>query len=176
MDIWSQEKRSAVMRRIRGRDTKPELVVRSLLHRAGLRFSLRRRDLPGRPDIVLPKHRAVIFVHGCFWHRHPRCPMASVPGSRQEAWQAKFKANVARDRRNLRELRQRGWRPMVVWECEVMRDPRAVLARLLAWLDARRDFSYDRLPPRGKMLKAAEERLQWQLGRRDAAAEDGNRR
>jgi len=118
MDIWSPEKRSAVMARIRGRDTKPELIVRSLLHRAGVRFSLRRKDLPGKPDIVLPKYGAVVFVHGCFWHRHKGCKVATMPKSRQAFWQAKFAGNTARDARQEQALVDAGWRPVVIWECE----------------------------------------------------------
>ena len=106
------------MSRIRGSDTKPERVVRSLLHRCGFRFRLHRKDLPGRPDIVLPKHQAVILVHGCFWHRHAGCRFAYTPKSRLEFWEKKFSENVARDRRNARALRSLGWRSLIVWECE----------------------------------------------------------
>jgi DNA mismatch endonuclease (patch repair protein) len=161
MDIWSIEKRSAVMARIRGRDTKPELIVRSLLHRSGVRFSLRRKELPGKPDIVLPKYGSVIFVHGCFWHRHKGCKVATMPKSHEAFWRAKFDANVARDRRHLRDLKKVGWKVLVVWECEVMRDPFAVLAKVLHAIG--RD-AYDALPDKRTILKAAESRLQWNLG------------
>ena len=165
MDIWSIEKRSAVMARIRGRDTKPELIVRSLLHRSGVRFSLRRKDLPGKPDIVLPKHGAVIFVHGCFWHRHKGCKVATMPKSHEAFWRAKFEANVARDRRHLRDLKKAGWKVLVVWECEVMRDPFAVLAKVLKMIrPAQAALDYDSLPDKRTVLKAAESRLQWNLG------------
>ncbi|MGI6100030.1 MAG: DNA mismatch endonuclease Vsr [Lentisphaerae bacterium] len=164
MDIWSPEKRSEVMARIRSRDTKPELVVRSLLHRCGVRFSLRRRDLPGKPDIVLPKYKTVIFVHGCFWHRHAGCRLASEPKSRQEFWQAKFEANVARDRRNQRALKEAGWRVIVLWECEVMRDPLGVVQGVLELLrPAGKPINYDALPDRRSVLKVAEERFKWNL-------------
>ena len=106
------------MSRIRGKDTTPELAVRSALHRLGYRFRLHRRDLPGRPDIVLPKYGTVIFVHGCFWHRHARCKYAYTPKSRVEFWHHKFQQNVERDRRVQRELRRLGWKVIVVWECE----------------------------------------------------------
>lgn len=164
MDIWSKAKRSAVMARIRGRDTKPELLVRSLLHRAGVRFSLRRKDLPGRPDIVLPRFKAVVFVHGCFWHRHKGCKVATMPGTRQAFWRAKFKGNVARDRRNVHALERLGWKVLVVWECEALRDPLAVATRLLAGLGVRRRGLYEVLPERRHLLKVAEDRLQWGLG------------
>ena len=101
-DILSKERRSWNMSRIRGSDTKPELLVRSLLHRMGYRFRLHRKDLPGRPDIVLPKYRTVIFVHGCFWHRHKGCKYAYTPKSRTDFWQNKFQGTVERDKRNRR--------------------------------------------------------------------------
>jgi DNA mismatch endonuclease (patch repair protein) len=113
--------RSALMGRIRGKDTKPEVKVRSRLHRAGYRFRLHVMTLPSKPDIVLPKYRAVILVHGCFWHRHQGCKAASTPGTRREFWQAKFDGNVARDARNIAELRKLGWQVYVLWECETQR-------------------------------------------------------
>lgn len=106
------------MSRIRGRDTAPEKQVRSALHRAGYRFRLHRRDLPGRPDVLLPKYRTVVFVHGCFWHRHKGCRHAYAPKSRVAFWQEKFRGNIERDRRNVRELRRLGWKVVTVWECE----------------------------------------------------------
>jgi len=118
VDRISPEHRSWNMSRIRGADTRPEIAVRSLLHRMGYRFSLHRKDLPGKPDIVLPKHKTVIFVHGCYWHRHPRCQFAYTPKSRIDFWQKKFDDNVARDKRNLRDLKKLGWHVATVWECE----------------------------------------------------------
>src|SRR5690606_19657417 len=106
------------MGRIRGRDTIPERRVRSLLHRLGYRFRLHRRDLPGRPDIVLPRHKTVILVHGCFWHRHPGCGNCTTPTANQEFWLSKFDANVKRDRHSIQALRDLGWKVIVVWECE----------------------------------------------------------
>lgn len=130
-DRLSASQRSALMARIRGKDTKPELAVRSLLHAAGFRFRLHARQLPGRPDLVLPKHYAVVFVHGCFWHRHGRCRDGrSTPRSNQAYWGPKFERNVARDRRVKQALRRRGWRVITVWECQVKRDPEAVLLRV----------------------------------------------
>jgi DNA mismatch endonuclease, patch repair protein len=118
------------MSRIRSKNTKPELIVRSLLHRLGYRFTLRRRDLPGRPDIVLPCLRTVVFVHGCFWHRHSGCANAATPRTRAAFWNKKFHSNVARDRRNRNDLKRSGWRTVVVWECEVLSDPSALAHRL----------------------------------------------
>lgn len=118
-DIFSPAKRSEVMSRIRGRDTVPELVVRSYLHRRGLRFRLHRRDLPGRPDIVLPAYRVAILVHGCFWHGHAGCKRASLPKTRVSFWAEKIAANRERDARSIRALEALGWRPLIVWECEI---------------------------------------------------------
>lgn len=106
------------MSRIRGRDTGPERMVRCLLHRMGLRFRLQKEGLPGRPDIVMPKWRVVILVHGCYWHRHAGCPFAYTPKSRTEFWTRKFQENVARDKLVRYRLRVLGWRVLVVWECE----------------------------------------------------------
>ncbi len=113
------EHRSWNMSRIRGRDTKPEVLVRSLLHRMGYRFRLHRTDLPGKPDIVLPKYRTIVLVHGCFWHRHRNCRFAYTPKSRMEFWNAKFARNVERDLDVRRQLRKLGWKVVVVWECQL---------------------------------------------------------
>lgn len=129
MDRLTREHRSWNMSRIRGRDTGPERAVRSLLHRLGFRFRLQTRALPGRPDVVLPKYHSVVFVHGCFWHRHPRCPLAYKPKSRRTFWNRKFAENVARDRRTTNALRKAEWRVVVVWECE-LRNPEALSRRL----------------------------------------------
>ena len=106
------------MSRIRSRDTGPELLVRSALHRLGYRFRLHVKKLPGSPDIVLPRHKTVIFVHGCFWHRHPHCKYAYTPTSRIEFWQDKFDRNVQRDRDVRSKLRRLGWRVEIIWECQ----------------------------------------------------------
>jgi len=108
-----------MMATIRGANTKPEIALRKALHPLGLRFSLHDRKLPGRPDIVLPRWNAVIFVHGCFWHRHEGCRYATVPATRPEFWQKKFAEDVARDQRNLENLASAGWRIRVVWECHL---------------------------------------------------------
>jgi DNA mismatch endonuclease (patch repair protein) len=118
-DIVEPKVRSRMMSGIRGKHTRPERLVRSHLHRAGLRFSLHRRNLPGNPDIVLSKHRVAVFVNGCFWHRHAGCRFAYRPKSNQQFWSEKITGNVARDRRNHAKLRSLGWRIYVVWECEV---------------------------------------------------------
>ena len=118
-DTLSETERSERMSRIRGRDTKPELALRSAMHRLGFRFRLHGAKLPGRPDLVFPKYRAVVFVHGCFWHRHEGCKIASIPKSNTEFWETKFKRNVDRDKLAVKALRDLGWRVFTVWECEV---------------------------------------------------------
>ena len=137
-DIFDPEKRSEIMSRIRGRDTRPEMIVRRIAHGLGFRFRLHRKDLPGRPDIVFQRHQAVIVVHGCFWHRHPGCKRASSPKTRVRYWQNKFEDNVVRDKRNETALRDLGWKVMVIWECET-KDHEAVAARIESFL--RRDES-----------------------------------
>jgi len=117
-DTVSREKRSAIMAAVRSRDTTPEKFVRSLIHRLGYRFRLHCKDLPGRPDIVLPRHRAVVFVHGCFWHAH-RCKAGDrLPATNTEFWRNKRNQNVIRDRTAIGRLRRFGWRVLIVWECE----------------------------------------------------------
>ena len=117
MDTLSKQQRSELMAKIRGRNTQPELIVRSLVHRLGYRFRLHDRKLPGQPDIVLPRHGKIILVHGCFWHQHTGC--ARLPKSRQEYWLPKLEQNRARDTKNLRALRRLGWQVLVLWECQI---------------------------------------------------------
>jgi DNA mismatch endonuclease (patch repair protein) len=129
VDILTKDKRSALMSRIRGRDTKPELAVRSLLHRLGYRFRLHVRNLPGSPDIVLPRHKTVVLVHGCFWHRHQGCRFCYVPKTRPAFWRKKFEGNVERDGVVQQELKKTGWRVIIVWECE-LRNQHRLTSRL----------------------------------------------
>ena len=134
VDPLSPERRSWLMGRVRQKNTKPEIVVRSLAHQLGYRFRPHRRDLPGRPDLVFPKLKKVIFVHGCFWHRHG-CSKATTPKSNLAYWQPKFAENVERDKRAIAELLSLGWEPMVVWECET-RDIDALSQSLSTFLRA----------------------------------------
>jgi DNA mismatch endonuclease (patch repair protein) len=124
MDTLTLAQRSERMSRVRGKNSKPELAVRSIIHGLGYRYRLHRKELPGKPDIVLSKYRAVIFVHGCFWHRHhdPACALARMPKSRLEFWEPKLEANRLRDIRNKDALEALGWRVLTIWECEV-KDP-----------------------------------------------------
>ncbi len=133
-DIWTPEKRSEVMAKIRGHDTKPEIILRSMLHAHGYRFTVRgpkNKSLPGKPDLVLAKYRTVIFVHGCFWHGHEHCKHFRIPSSRTEWWTAKIETNRARDLRVENELRAMGWHVVTIWECAL----KTAAAR--AWLEAR---------------------------------------
>ena len=132
-DVFSKSKRSEVMSRIKGRNTKPELVVRSLLHRLGYRFRLHRTTLPGKPDIVLPRFKTVIFVHGCFWHRHKDCRFAYTPKSRTDFWLKKLESNEIRDIRVKSDLELLGWRVITVWECE-LRDMDLLSRKIVAEL------------------------------------------
>jgi DNA mismatch endonuclease (patch repair protein) len=120
-DSLSPAERSENMSRIRGRDTGPEKALRGALHRRGLRYRLNVRALPGRPDLVLAKHRAVIFVHGCFWHRHANCKYAYGPKSNKLFWLEKFRGNTRRDKQNSAVLQKLGWRVLIVWECALRR-------------------------------------------------------
>jgi len=117
-DIVDKSTRSRLMSGIRSKNTQPELVVRSALHMTGCRFRLHRSDLPGRPDLVLPKYRVTVFVHGCFWHRHPGCRLTYMPKSRIAFWRRKFQENIQRDRKVMSALSKLGWRTIVIWECE----------------------------------------------------------
>jgi len=118
-DILNREQRSWVMSRIRGKNTKPELAVRSALHCAGYRFRLHRSDLPGKPDIVLSRYHTVIFVNGCFWHQHHGCEKATIPQYNRQFWQKKLERTVQRDQQNGRKLRRLGWRVVTLWECRI---------------------------------------------------------
>ncbi len=118
-DNISKKHRSWNMSRIKSGDTKPELIVRSMLHHMGYRFRLHRKDLPGKPDIVLPRHKTAIFVHGCFWHRHKGCNRATTPKTNQNYWHNKFSRNIIKHSRDKKELAKSGWNVVVIWECKI---------------------------------------------------------
>ena len=122
------------MSKVRCKDTKPEWILRSALHHLGFRYQLHRKNLPGNPDLIFPKYRSVIMVHGCFWHRHLNCKAASMPMSNREFWRNKFAATIKRDSRVLRELHALGWRTMIVWECQLERDTLPAVNRVAKWL------------------------------------------
>ena len=141
VDVVDKITRSRMMAGIRGKNTKPERQLRSALHRLGLRFRLHRADLPGRPDIVLPRHQAAILIHGCFWHRHENCAYATLPASNRAFWTKKFERNIERNARNLAKLRLAGWRVAVVWECSIRKtDTNALAATLNTWLKSKSQF------------------------------------
>ena len=121
-DHLTVRERSEVMSRIRGKDTKPEMLVRRLVHGMGYRYRLHAKDLPGQPDLVFRPHRKAIFVHGCFWHRHEGCSRSGIPTTRRDFWRRKLDGNVRRDRRNEASLRKDGWRVLVIWECQTKGD------------------------------------------------------
>lgn len=133
-DFVTPEKRSKIMRGVKQKDTKPELLVRRALHARGYRFRLHRKDLPGKPDIVLPRHGLAIFVHGCFWHQHEACKDGRLPASNEDYWLPKLARNVERDKEKALALQEAGWRVLAVWECEA-RDP-ARLSAIIDQLDA----------------------------------------
>jgi DNA mismatch endonuclease, patch repair protein len=143
--VMDSAARSRIMRSIRKKDTKAELTVRSAVHALGYRFRLHRRDLPGSPDLILPRRRKVIFVHGCFWHQHPGCRKATVPRKRVDYWGPKLERNVARDARALVDLQALGWETLVLWECELP-DDKALRSRLRAFIRRRSGSSRGRRP------------------------------
>ena len=153
------------MRRIRFKDTRPEKAVRSLLHRLGFRFRLHPSKLPGKPDIVLAKYNTVVFVHGCFWHRHPGCAQATTPASRQDYWIPKFQRNVERDERNRRSIRQLGWDVITVWECELKKPE--VLAERLRSLIRKDPVRYPKME--AQLMQVAEEAGKYKVGKRKAS-------
>lgn len=138
-DRISAEHRSWNMSRIRSKDTKPEVLLRSLMHRAGFRYRLHDKKLPGKPDLVLPKYRTVIFVNGCYWHRHEGCPKATTPKTNADFWKKKFQDTVDRDARKKSELIEKGWQVITVWECELKADPANILEGLCSQLNGGRD-------------------------------------
>ena len=143
-DSLSPADRSALMSRVRNRNTAPEVVVRKVAHRLGLRFRLHRKDLPGTPDLVFPQYRLVVFVHGCFWHQHPGCRRASVPKTNASKWLEKFERNRSRDATTKCALEAKGWDVLVIWECETRsKDGLAekLLARLILGLPNRKSVS-----------------------------------
>ncbi len=138
VDVMSSAVRSALMSRIRAKNTKPEIMVRRQLWARGFRFRLHGKGLAGKPDLLLPKWRAVVFVHGCFWHRHEGCPLFRLPKTRTEFWDAKLTANRQRDLAAVEELLRLGWRVAVVWECAIRLDPAATTDQLAEWISDHR--------------------------------------
>jgi DNA mismatch endonuclease (patch repair protein) len=134
-DVFTPQKRSAIMSRIKGENTKPEIAVRKMVHALGYRFRLHDKMLPGKPDIVLAKHRKVILVHGCFWHWHPRCTRSSFPVTNVQFWREKIVSNKRRDQKVVKALNRRGWQTLVVWQCQT-RDTVKLRLRLEKFLSS----------------------------------------
>ncbi len=142
MDVVDKETRSRMMSGIRGKNTKPEMIIRSLLHKDGFRYRIHVKDLPGKPDLVLKKYNAVIFVHGCFWHRHD-CSYFKWPKTRTEFWEKKLNGNVQNDKRNVESLKGMNWRICIIWECSVRganKDVNAVKDKVSQWLKSDNDY------------------------------------
>jgi DNA mismatch endonuclease (patch repair protein) len=129
-DIFSKARRSQIMSRVRGKNTQPEMAVRSILHAAGFRYRLHRRDLPGNPDIAILKHKIVIFVHGCFWHQHQNCKKQTIPKQNHAFWEKKLAQNVIRDAAAYRELEKLGWKAVIIWECEIKKRPDGIIEKI----------------------------------------------
>ncbi len=131
MDIWSEKKRREVMSKIRGENTKPEMILRSALFRKGFRFRVHKKDLSGRPDIVLPKYHSVIFVHGCFWHYHKKCNEGRIPSTNSKFWEEKLERNIKKDANNIKALKKESWKVFVIWECEIEKQFEKTFKRLV---------------------------------------------
>lgn len=141
MDVFSKRTRSRIMSHISGKNTKPEILVRSLLHRMGYRFRIHKKDLPGRPDICLPKHKKVIFVHGCFWHGHENCPRSKRPTTNVEFWNKKIDGNIERDKENIKKLKRLGWQTLTIWTCEI-KNQEELKTKLISFIE-RHEFEQD---------------------------------
>lgn len=171
-DSLSKTQRSMAMSNVRSADTKPEWILRCGLHRLGFRYRLRNKQLPGRPDLALPKHHAVVFVHGCYWHRHPGCKDATTPKTNAPFWIKKFATNIERDRKAEQKLADQGWRVMVVWECELMRETVETVRRVATWLREGRagaETPGDDQPvaDRDTLLAIAEEKVRYRIASYD---------
>lgn len=171
-DILSKQERSALMSKVRSGDTKPEWILRCALHSLGFRYRLNNKHLPGRPDLVFPKYRAVVFVHGCYWHRHHGCKDASMPKSNVSFWEQKFSENVERDRRVAQALSEQGWHVLVVWECELhnhtVETIEKVARTLREQLSAAAQVNYgESIAGREKLLAVAEEKVRYRISKYD---------
>lgn len=133
-DIWSKQKRSEVMSKIRSRNTKPEILLRKALFALGYRYTIHNKTLPGKPDIVLPKYKTVIFIHGCFWHYHADCREGRIPNTNSIFWKEKLLKNIARDHKNQESLKQLGWNVFICWECEIEKNKPIVVGKIICIL------------------------------------------
>ena len=167
-DILSKEQRSRLMSKVRSADTKPEWILRCGLHRLGFRYRLNDPRLPGRPDMVFPKYRAVVFVHGCFWHQHAACKDASMPKTNRRFWKKKLAGNVKRDARAVEALLEQGWGVLTVWECQLINETVATVQKAAKWLHKQTGAGSRRLRVRSvggrtELLTAAEKRTRGRI-------------
>lgn len=167
-DTLSNKQRSALMSKVGSSDTKPEWILRCGLHRLGFRYRLENKHLPGRPDLAFPKYHSVVYVHGCYWHRHSGCKDASMPKSNVDFWAKKFSENTERDRKVEQALTERGWRVMVVWECELLNHTVETIGRVARWLRmtnsvADRTVRYESAMDRDEILAVAEQKVRYRL-------------
>jgi DNA mismatch endonuclease (patch repair protein) len=161
-DTLSKKQRSETMSKVRSCDTKPEWILRCGLHKLGFRYRLKNNHLPGKPDLVLPKFHAAIFVHGCYWHRHSGCKDASTPKSNFDFWEKKFTENVERDQLKKRHLEKLGWRIMVAWECELSRHTVETIRRIANWLKQETDCN-DYIVNKIDLLTVAEDKVRYRI-------------
>jgi DNA mismatch endonuclease, patch repair protein len=161
-DIVSKKLRSKLMSKVRGRDTKPEWILRCGLHRLGFRYRIHNNRLPGCPDLVFPKFQAAVFVHGCYWHRHSECKDASTPKSNVDFWEKKFAENVERDHRSIRQLESLGWRVLVAWECELTRKTVETICRVAFWLSKSNAYNFVGVKQH-ELLSVAEQKMRYRI-------------
>ena len=162
------------MSKVRGGDTKPEWILRCGLHRLGFRYGLRNKRLPGRPDLVFRKYKAIVFVHGCFWHAHPDpdCKLSRLPKSNRAFWREKLNRNTERDARNTKQLKDKGWRVLTVWECELTGETLATIERVAKWLRGGKRITYPKPTlDRSKLLKVAEAKVRYRIDKYSEPAE-----
>lgn len=165
-DILTPNKRSKLMSKVRCRDTKPEWILRCGLHRIGFRYRLKNNHLPGKPDLVFPKFNAAVFVHGCFWHRHPDCKDTSMPKSNVDFWEKKFNENIERDKRNIKQLEELGWRILVVWECELKTKTVETIHRVAHWINPSH-LCHDVSIAENELLSVAEKKIRSRISSYD---------
>ena len=174
-DTLSKTQRSKLMSTVRSRDTKPEWILRCGLHRIGFRYRLENSHLPGNPDLVFPKYSSAVFVHGCYWHRHPGCKNASIPKTNVAFWKKKFSENMARDRRNIHALETSGWRVLVVWECELIRKTVETIHRVANWIGRDKEFEYCDIN-KNELLSVAEKKVRYRISSYDEKSQYGEKK
>jgi DNA mismatch endonuclease, patch repair protein len=173
-DILSKTQRSKLMSTVRSRDTKPEWILRCGLHRIGFRYRLQNSHLPGSPDLIFPKYQSVVFVHGCYWHRHEGCKDATMPKTNVDFWKKKFSENLERDRRIVHELKTSDWRVLVVWECELNQKTIETIHRVANWLVQGKEFKDCDITKNG-LLSVAEKKVRYRISSYDEESKHGEK-